>query len=846
MFYLLPACESWCKPEEVLIENAPKADKKWTPCEQVGLVLDITLIACAIIVASLTLCVHMGIPMGPLNALSNAALPIMYSLGGFAGTMLLFDVVKLMYCPPAPPVPRAVQNNKPQETPKPKAQSERLNRTKKTGGKPPLQEPEKLFAQQKTTVPLLHLLAAPSNPLEESGIFNINEAEQVEIREEADFKQTEEAQSLISTWGNYYIDTDGWSGYFVSQAGHVLITGFNTVVEVAKTTSKAAVDYTKTYAYPGDIKMHFYFLQMNFIVDLFCAYDVETRSFKKQSLPLSFNKKLWQLSKKEINDPDLNVYRNLLLKIIQDNRGHNHTSRYGLLSQIETTFETLKDLSEGVRVFLRKLSYQLYTGFDAFSYGQNVVKQILDKKNLSFSSIHETIKSDHKKIKQLKEDQSPLLSAAGRGFVDTFKNLTGVKYYPMLDNDFACPLWQETYQGNHTVKVIRFSESTFIDGLGSADVIAQLQLFVQECFEQKSEQRQTILNFQHQNYGNGSSSRLDAMHRLANRRPETYYFLNLSMDSDMWRQSRQGIDVDDNPNGQILIPYEAFKESLVADIVKPLRSNKPEDLKNMSANLISLIKKLKPGNAFETDVANLADRVSEYFSDALLDEMPCVVRKDFMFLFYARYRQYLNNLILPTFSCHQDDDSDNAMSLAACSFLMNAIDLNLQNDANVLNSFRTLACANSIMVKGAPMSDDKFSRFVRVVEVLNNGPQEEAKEAAPSTLTDFRLFDKAFNHTTTPFPTNAATEKQYLDCELMQSTDDRLIPVMPMPLTDEDLSLEEKAKRLVQNLYRNSSFGFYAEVSEDYTFKVFHGHEVIVKGEIDVRNDKLYLKIEKV
>lgn len=577
-----------------------------------------------------------------------------------------------------------------------------------------------------------------------------------------------------------------------------------------------ALNWLKDWFKPGLFQMRFYTLHTNFMIEQLLSYNEEKHEFEEVAIPISYKGKLKKLQEKKFSDHHIQEFSNKILNLVHANAGHPFTTRYSILDEIEKAFETCHNKSNQFEHFLQSFCYQLYTQFDALTYGDEIVHRLLTPKNVTFTTLADVIEADQKEIKALpKEEKEKWLGSDWRDMFSRLRGAAGVAFYPMMINNFACRLWRVTYSNGHTVQEIRFGSPTN-QAVISAEVLGQMRLFVKAC-ESKGE---TFLSFQLQSF-KGEKPRLQAMFDLAKEHPKAFFCINLDMDSKFYHQTRPGMDIGETGEAKE-IAYEDFKEQLLHRMKYKLK---------MSDNTREAIDQI---DSYGHDLAEMADEVlQKYFPDVQEGRMTAEQRKDFIFLYYLRYRRYMNLRLNPTYSGPQCKDTmDRSMSEEAADYLMTAIELNQHQTPQFLESFRTIVSFVGMIVKGSAMDGERFDRFLTVVRRLIAYAKPDETTTVVSQTLDAPFYNSRYN----PFPCDAQDADDYLKSDLLE-TKGNYIPVIPV---DESYSLPD----VINGLYNNSDLNFNVDFPEKNKFTVSQGDKenILAKGRFKVVNGQLSVK----
>jgi hypothetical protein len=577
---------------------------------------------------------------------------------------------------------------------------------------------------------------------------------------------------------------------------------------------------------PGNVQMRFYFLQINFIVDKLLTYNALESSFIQKPLPLSFEGKLKELNDKDFYDDELNKFKKNILAIIQKNKGHPFTTRYQILSEIETYKDY--DQNSNIVLFLQQLCYELYTKFDGVTYGEQLTERLLGEKPLTLSTLAQTLQEDQETIKKT---DAETLGTALRDNKGRLQGTVGFYFYPMLTNNAAFPLYDLIYD-NHAIRNFRFGSPTAQYASGPldatktvkppAEILAQMRFLLLAC-EEKNEK---VLCFEHQVMVKGVAEpqRAQAILRLSDEFQDTFFVINIDMDSSFYKQKREGDEQD--------ISYENFRDSLIENI-------------NASQKSENLQKKINQIETYEQDLQEIADDVLKYFPNLNPEsQLTREQRLIFIHLFHARFEQYLHYKIKPNLICHKCKDTmDRSMVENLISFMVYAIECNLIHDPKVLKFIRTQASFVGMIVKGSPMDEGRFARLLPVVEHLAVYCEQLTSMPPPMMkhryISGLKPTDAVFNHAFNHLPcdagyqsgieeggqeSEAALHRVYMQSDLLKPTGDAFRPIMLL----EDAT---RMPEIVQQLYVNIPINCYAKCNDDHTFQVMQEGQVLARGE---------------
>ena len=817
MFSLLPATNSCvrfvCCPENP--QAVGSSQRNWNKLGVAGLALDILIVASLCIAISLAVCSLHGIPLGAFNGISFININTISTLSALSGAIVLVDFCKIIYhwkksdqklvknpeikgsgSNPIPLRRRTIPHT-PSVTASTVVNADPPAQSSVATTPDPTSQPQHI----ELGIPLMQFpVELPKPP-------------QTEIQEDFD-----------------NVDSDGQTSTYTPAAQTWIQALWNVAASVGQTVGQVAglaTNYVKTWISPGKIQMRFYELQINFLIEQILAYNETHNTFEEIPLPLSLVEKLEKLAEKKFEDQDIQNFKKAMVRIIKEQAGDPYYTRCSLLGEIETAYAKLSETSPLFQSFLQHLGFQLYTQFDAFSYGEDSVIRFLKTKEVTLDTLATVLESDRSAIKAL---PSEIIGEKIRDNRERLRGAGDVFFYPMLTNNFACRLWQEKYSNGKTVQIIRFGTPTSSQ---TASVLGQMNLFVKECETQKK----TLFSFQHQTF-NGEQARLQLMFDLAAQYPTAFYCLNLDMDSSFYHQTRRGID-SDTTNTPIEIKYADFKVDLIQHMIH-LR---------MSENTKVKIDAI---STYHDDLSQIADGVlRDEFSEVSDRPLTVKERQEFIFIFYTRYREYLHSKIAPDFSCHQCKDTmDRSMSLAIASYLANAKDLGQHNDPFVLRNVRTLTNFVGMIVKGSPMDSGRFERFIPVIQRLSSHNSTERH----TRLTAQTLDSPSYNQKYTKLPCDVQDFAAYEACDLMRSSE-HYVPVMPW-------TEESTLPQLVGHLYQNNGINCAVKI-EGKNFTVFRvvddefvvvdaqdntpdpTHEELGRGEFKIEAGHLAIKMSR-
>jgi len=803
VFYLLPASAA-CFNQANLIEKSKNA-KSWTKKEKTGLALDITLVASICILAALILSAHLGLSMGPLNAISSIPAPVMIILWPAATLLFAADLFKIA-------CRSSASNQKTLESPslkkfesvkKSEAEIEQLPSDSPQEKRVDSAEAEQLPPDSSQNKLVQAPEVKPSFPerVMKAPLIDFSECEM-----DSDFEHVSDGilppeptheqpvNILDSVWGE------------LKQLGQRVVSGTNTV---AKTTAQWIADWFK----PGNIQMRFYNVHINFLVEQLLCYNENEKCFTSEPIPLAFSGKCAKLQTKKFANRDITTFKETIVRIIEENKEHPYTTRYYILAEIENAYAKLNEKSPDFHLFLQQLAYQLYTQFDGFTYGEQLIENFFEhKETLEFKELANIIVQDQKKITTLSKE---IAGSGLRDLRDRSRGAAGVAFYPMLTNNFACQLWKESYTNGHTVEILRFGSPT-AQYAGSATLLGQMKLFVQEC-ERKN---QTLLSFQHQSF-DGEAARLNPMLEIAEVHPNAFYFFNLDMDSAFFHQSRKGIDINDKQE-DIEIECGTFKMSLIDHMEGMV----------MSSNLKARLKAIP---TYRQDLEHIAQEVLEGYLPGHAETLTRKEREDFILSFYGRFRHYLHFQLAPSFSCSICKDTmDRSISLLAVAFMEMLMDLGQHKDPTALKSYRTFMNFIGLIIKGSPMHHKRFERYL---PVLNRLTSLESPPKIRSWLVKQEMHRTTFDHLYTQLPCNIMNKKEYLQTQLAKKTskgEKRFI--MPLYQTTD-------APKIIEHLYRNNGIDIGVSFLKDQQFLVYQGNKDMLLGKYSVDHNNLYVEV---
>lgn len=612
--------------------------------------------------------------------------------------------------------------------------------------------------------------------------------------------------------------------------------GLSFGVQGIKVVAGGVWDFASSFKKPGNVQTRFYQAQVEFIIKQFFGFDEKaSKILRFQFKP--FEGKIQYLRSKKFNDKKLCALQSKILEIIDTYKNDLPSMKYYLLCEIETAyfenrdandkdgFREIKEYSEPLDVFLRKLCYELFAGFDAIQYGRTAMRSLLPKPSqpLNFGNIAQVVREDQKKVKSLKSEQvgTFLNDQQGRA-----RGAVGVAFYPLLENNFANFLWEESYTNGHTVKVIRFGTPTSQDAVGNVSILGQMHAFMRECVSRN----ESLVCFEHQALEGADGARAKKMLNLANHvYPEHFYFIHSDMDSTFFKQKRVGIDIDTKGHG-ILQPINDFKAALAKHVFMLPKSDNLKTFNDASQNDLQVLADVVQRNRFNGKTQLTREE-----------------RQDFIMEYYVEYRKYVHKTLKPTFSFDKcKDTQDRSMSILNLGYLNNQMELGKHEDPQTLEDFRVLCVFVGLIVKGSPMDHERFIRFISVVERWSTQQVPKVQ-----TLLSNQVIKSStdLEYTYKTLPCDAVTQEEYLDSDLLNKNDAVLVGVILK--SDEDP--HKRAKELISRIYANTEAkttitmgGFKAEKAE-VRVSVQTGPQKSVKFEgscwIEDQTNKIYVQL---